>query len=194
MNTYDIDNTEEIVDNWEYPINIHDEDNLYKLLKVLASQNKRLDVEIDELYKNRFLETATGRELEKIGQLVGVIRKTGEGDRKLRTRIRAGFAASASDSTYDSFASAAISILDASPETITFRTPPETNPKVIEVEIDSSVFDNTPLTEEEIIVLLNGAISVDARVQIGQSGTFAFEGDDESLKGFNDGTWSVYVR
>jgi hypothetical protein len=100
----------------------------------------------------------------------------------------------ASDTTYDSFTSAALSILDTSPDAVEFVTPPDTPPKVIEVQLDSAVFDENPLTENELVTLLNGAVSVDARVRIKQTGTFAFAGDDDSLKGFNEGTWSVGVN
>lgn len=187
-------NIDDLVSNFEYPIDPHESDDLYKLLKVIASENQRIDIELDELYDNRFLGTATGVELEKIGDLVGVTRKTDEGDDKLRKRIRGAFAAHASDTTYDSFASAAISILDASPDTVEFVTPPDTNPKVVELQLDSSVFDQSPLTEDELIVLLNGALSIDARAKIKQTGTFAFDGDDASLEGFNEGTWSIGVN
>lgn len=191
MATIQNDNVADIVDNWDHPIDASAEDTLHSLLKVVASENRRLDVELDELYDNRFLQSATGRELEKIGDLVGVIRKNGEQDPKLRKRIRGAFAAKASDTTYDSFTSATLSILDGSPETVEFLTPPDTNPKVVQVNVDGAVFDENPLTKDELVVLLNGALSIDARAKVKESGTFAFDGDDTSLEGFNEGTWSV---
>lgn len=190
----DYDNEDDIVENWDHPIQPRESDNLRKLLEVVASENKRLDIELDALYDNRFLDTASGKELEKIADLVGVIRKNDEKDPKFRKRIRGAFAAHASDTTYDSFTSAALSILDTSPDAVEFVTPPDTPPKVIEVQLDSAVFDENPLTENELVTLLNGAVSVDARVRIKQTGTFAFAGDDDSLKGFNEGTWSVGVN
>jgi uncharacterized phage protein gp47/JayE len=191
MATIQNDNVADIVDNWDHPIDASAEDTLHSLLKVVASENRRLDVELDELYDNRFLQTATGTDLEKIGDLVGVIRKNGEQDPKLRKRIRGAFAAKASDTTYDSFTSATLSILDGSPDTVEFVTPPETNPKVVKVNVDGAVFDENPLTKDELVVLLNGALSIDARAKVNESGTFAFDGDDTSLEGFNEGTWSV---
>lgn len=187
------DNTEEIVKDWDHPIQPHETDNLYKLLEVISSENDRLDLELNELYENRFLDTATGLELEKVGDLVGVNRKTGESDGKLRKRIRGAFAAQASDTTYESFANTAISILEADLSEIEFVTPPDTPPKVVEIQLDGSVFNGIPLTKNELVILLNGAVSIDARVRIKETGTFAFDGNDSSLKGFNEGTWSVGV-
>jgi uncharacterized phage protein gp47/JayE len=187
-------NEEDIIEHWDHPIQPHESDNLYKLLEVLTSENKRIDIELDELYDNRFLDTATGTELEKMGDLVGVKRKNNESDPKLRKRIRGAFAAHASDTTYESFTSAAMSILEATPNTIDFITPPETPPKVIEAQLDSQVLEENPLTEDELIILLNGALSVDARLRIKHVGTFAFEGDNTSLEGWDAGTWSVAIN
>lgn len=188
------DNVEEIIENWDHPIQPEEEDNLYKLLTVLASENDRLDIELDSLYDNRFLSTATGKELEKIGDLVGINRKTDEGDEKLRKRIRGAFAANASDTTYESFANTTISILEGGPNTIGFVTPPESPSKTVRVEIDGSLLEQSPLTENELKILLKGALSVDANLEIQYRGTFGFEGDDDSLKGFDEGTWSVGVN
>jgi len=190
----DNNNTEDIIENWNHPIQPHESDNLYKLLKVIVSENKRLDIELDDLYDDRFLDTATGKELEKIAGLVGVIRKTGEIDSKLRKRIRGAFAANASDTTYESFTSATLSILEASPNQVTFITPPDSSPKIVEIEVDGSVIDENPLTTGELVTLLNGALSIDAKAKITENGTFGFDGDNGSLEGFNEGTWSVGVN
>lgn len=187
-------NVEDIVQNWDHPIEPNKGDNLYGLLKVVSSENKRIDIELDELYENRFLDTATGTELEKIGDLVGINRKNQETDAKLRKRIRAGFAAQGSDTTYESFTSAALSILGASADTVEFLTPPETAPKVVEAQVDGKILERNPLTEDEIIVLLNAALSIDARLQIKNTGTFAFDGEDASLEGFDKGTWSTAIN
>jgi len=187
-------NVEDIVEEWDHPIDPSGAENLHKLLSVVASENARLDVELEEIYDNRFLDTATGANLQKIGDFVGIDRKANEDDPKLRKRIRGAFAAQASDTTYNSFTSATLSILEASPNQIEFITPPETNPKVVEIQLDGSVLDASPLTENELIILLNGALSADARAQIKNIGTFAFAGDDSSLEGFNEGTWSVGVN
>lgn len=180
----------DITDNWDHTIEIASDDNLYKLLEVVGDELKRIDLEVESLYDNRFVESATGEELEKLGDLVGINRKTDEPDEKLRKRIFAGFASQASDTTYESFCTTAISILDGSSQSVEVVTPPQTQPKVVQLIVDSQVLEENPLTQDELQVLLNGAVSIDARVMITVDGTFAFEGDDSSLEGFNEGTWS----
>lgn len=188
------DNKEDIIENWDHEIQPNERDNLHKLLEVVASQNARLDVDLDEIYDNRFLGTATGNELEKIGELVGVVRKRDEPDKKLQKRIRGAFSAHASDTTYRTFTSIALSILEATPESVEFITPPESNPKQIELQLDGSILEQNPLAKEELVILLNGSVSIDAEVVINEIGTFAFAGDDDTLEGWDKGTWSVAVN
>jgi len=186
--------SDDIIDNWDGPVSLEPGDNLYKLLQVVGSENRRLDLELESLYDNRFVDTATGRELEKLGRYVGVTRKTDEKDDKLRIRINAAFASQASDTTRDSFATVALLVLDADAESVSFSSPPETEPKTVELTVDGSIIDASPLTIDEIQVLLNGALSVDAQAVIISGGGFAFAGDDASLEGFNEGTWSSTVN
>ena len=186
--------SDDIIDNWDGPVSLEPGDNLYKLLQVVGSENRRLDLELESLYDNRFVDTATGRELEKLGRYVGVTRKTDEKDDKLRIRINAAFASQASDTTRDSFATIALLVLDADAESVSFSSPPETEPKTVELTVDGSIIDASPLTIDEIQVLLNGALSVDAQAVIISGGGFAFAGDDASLEGFNEGTWSSTVN
>jgi uncharacterized phage protein gp47/JayE len=188
------DNVEDIVDNWDHSIDLREEDDLYKLLQVVARENQRIDLDIEYIYDNKFVNTATGKELEKIGELVGVRRKTAEPDTKLRKRIKGEFAVQASDTTFKQFASIALTLLETEPEGIEIHTPPETAAKVVEIQIDGSVIDDNALTKSELIDMLNRVVSIDARVNIIETGTFAFSGGDESLLGWDEGTWSVIVN
>ena len=181
---------EEIIENWDGPIPLQEDDDLYKLLKVAESENRRIDVDIQELYDNRFVGTATGKSLNKIGDLVGINRKSNEENEKLRKRIKASFAAKASDTTYNTFVKFLLNMLETDSSGIEISTPPDSNPKEIDLQIDGSILADTLLTDQEISILLNGAVSVDARVNITRGGTFAFAGDDDTLKGFDEGTWS----
>jgi phage-related baseplate assembly protein len=191
MSIIENDNAEDIIKNWDHPIQPEDSENLYKLLHVVASENRRIDVELNELYDNRFLATASGVNLEKIAELVGIVRKTNETDEKLRKRVRAGFAAKASDTTYETFATIALSITGANPASLTITTPPESGSKTVKIEIDGAVLDDLILTKDELVVLLNNALSADGLAVLTEIGSFGFDGDDASLEGFNEGTWSV---
>jgi hypothetical protein len=184
----------DIVENWKYPIPVEEKTELYKLLQVSSKENKRINLDIETIYNNRFVTSATGDELEKIGELVGVRRKTAEGDKKLRKRIRGEFAAQASDTTFETFAVAALSILDADPDNISIEKPPTTVDKVVNLYVDGGILDDNPLSNTEITDLLDRTVSAGAKVNLIETGTFAFAGDNTNLKGWDDGTWSSTIN
>lgn len=189
------DNIDDIIKNFVYPVPLAGDQNLPKLLGVLASENRRIDLEVESLYDNRFVESASGRELEKLAFEVGTRRKTDEIDDSLRRRVFGSYAAQSSDTSYDNFATAALQTLGADPAEIELTTPPDTtNPKTVELRVDGSRLDTVPLTDSEIVTLLERANSAGATVEVTASGTFAFAGDDTSLKGWDDGTWSNIIE
>lgn len=185
--------SKDIAENWDHQIPISKEHDLYKLLEASALENDRIGLNIESIYDGRFIESARGRELEKIGELVGTRRKNGEGDLKLRKRIRAEFAAQASDTTYEMFASAVLSILETDKNSVTIIKPPDSVDKVITLELDGGVIDDSPFTRTEISSLLDRTVSAGAKVNIVEKGTFAFAGNDDTLKGWNEGTWSSTI-
>lgn len=184
----------DIVENWDHEIEIHEESNHAKLLEVVGKENKRLDLDIERVYDSKFIRTATGTELEKIGSFVGIKRKNGEGDDKLQKRIEAEFVAQASDTTYSSFASAVLFILEAEANTTNIITPPQAPRKSVTVEVDGSIIADNPLTKTELANLLDKCVSAGGKVNLIETGTFAFAGDDPTLEGWDEGTWSVIVE
>lgn len=192
--TFVHDNVDDLIGNFEYPRPTTRDPNLYALLGVTATENERLDLDIESLYDQRFLDSATGRELEKIGAEVGEDRQSGETDAHYRARIKAAYGALASDATFDDLAATARNTLDAGPSEISILSANETSEdKVVQLSVDGALFDNSPLTASELAEYLSDAVSADARVEIVVGGTFAFDGDNTSLKGFDDGTWSSTV-
>lgn len=90
----------DLVERWPYDFqHIGTGDKLYEYLGVYANELRRIDVFIDELYEQRFLKTATGRELEKLAAEIKVTRQPGETDDSLRFRARLRKAIAASDGT-----------------------------------------------------------------------------------------------
>lgn len=89
-----------IIDEWPYKFqHIDDTDPLYDFLTPFAQEYRQIDVFIDELYEQRFIETATNEELEKIAAGVGIHRRDSEDDDSLRFRTRLRYIAAASDGT-----------------------------------------------------------------------------------------------
>lgn len=189
------DNIDDVTEEWPLPdaIPLYDGTEPYRFLTVLASELQRLDIEIEEVYDDRFLQTASGEELDKIAALVEATRKSNESDQKFRKRIQAIFTARASDTTYDSVASLVLMLLDADASTITINRPPTTADTQITVDAPSTVVDDSIFTESEITSLIEDALPAGHSATITKSGTFAFAGDDSNLEGWNEGTWSTSV-
>lgn len=185
-------NTDDVIDALDFPRPYNSDPHLYDLLSVLTSEHRRIDLDAEQLYDQRFIETATSRELEKIAFEVGVQRRDGETDEHLRKRVYGAYIAQSSDATYDTFAEAIIQLLDASDGQFTIETPPTTAAKTVEITIDAAVIDASPLTNTEIESILEDIISVDGTVNLIVGGTFGFDGDPDN-EGFNEGTWSGAV-
>lgn len=100
--------TPDIIDRWPYEFQRIPDDGTagltqYNYLSAYATELRRIDVFIDELYEQRFVESATSRELEKLALPVDVTRKVNETDDQLRYRAQLGKAIAASDGTPKDF-------------------------------------------------------------------------------------------
>lgn len=187
---FEHNNIDDLIDNFDYPKPLNSNPTIYGLLGVFGEETNRLDLDIEHLYDQRFLDTATGNELRKLAEEVGLKRRDEETDEHLRRRIYAEYAVHRSDTTYDQFASAIQNITGASDTQVDITTPPNTsNNKVVDVTLPLNVIDGSPLAGSEIREYLSKALSVDARAEVFIEGTFGFVGDEDN-KGFNNGTWS----
>jgi hypothetical protein len=191
MTTFKHDNIEDIQQAFDYPTPVGVDDDMTALLGVLASENRRLDLDIESLYDNRFIESATGRELEKLAFEVGVRRKTGESDEKLRKRVCGAYCAQASNGTFDEVADIVMRLVDADPIQVIINTPPDVSPGTVQIGIDGASIDESPLTIDEIKEILEQSTTAGRPIDIYITGTFAFDGDNAALEGFNEGTWST---
>lgn len=89
-----------LVEHWPYDFQYIERDSeFWDYLGAYVSQLHRIDVMIDELYEQRFLESATTTELEKLALEVGITRRENENDEELRFRARLRKAVAASDAT-----------------------------------------------------------------------------------------------
>lgn len=184
------DNVDDVVDAWDLPVPPTAGNNIHDLLSVLVSELQRTDTDIEGIYGDRFLDTATGKELGKIGDPVDATRQTGESDDHFRQRIQSIYGARSSDATYDAFAQITLSVLDAGPSDVSLDVPPQPLDATVTVQADSQTISNSPFTESEITDLLQESVTAGHDVVIEKTGTFAFDGDDGALEGFDQGTWS----
>lgn len=142
--------TLDVVERWPYDFqNINRDDDLYAYLGVYANELQRLDAFLDELYEQRYVATATGRELEKLGAEVGVTRRSGEGDDSYALRVALGKAIAASDGTANDIATIlgivfTDDVLEASSVEHLEGDP------ITQFTIPSDAIDDIPLTRQQL--------------------------------------------
>lgn len=163
-----------------------------RLVEVLAAAYYRLDTDIDQLRRDRYLETATGVELDRRANPLGVDRPAGEGDAKFRRRALAGRARALSRASFDDFARVCLAALNADPDEVSITKNYDLHPGAIIVSATSDVFVSSPFAKDEIIDLLEGALPMDRRVRLQEADAFQFsvDGQSQTGSGFSDGFWT----
>lgn len=167
-------------DEWDSGIRFDENSSTHALIEALLSQTNRIDDELDDIYHQQHIDTATGGQLERIGDLVDVQRQSGESDEKLRSRIKAEFAQGTADATFDDFVEFTAAALNTSVQNITLRNDYPADPATVSVIVDANLFDNTGFTVSELAELFGGGVPAGHEVKIIERGTFRVKTDGTS--------------
>jgi len=174
-------------------VEIDADDPLAALLRTLVSQLHRVDAEIDVLFDERFIDSATGRELELLGANVGVSRRTGEADAAFRARVRAGYQVATSDGSFDTVAQIILTLLDVNSANVSLSGPPSTKGGFGDVTLPSAAIDDSALDVAEIAATLTAAAPLGHSVRVVTDESFAFAQEDGSDpatgEGWGQGKW-----
>ena len=177
-----------IRDNWPYDRVVPTEDEaIYDLLGVLETEYDRVDVELDELQEQRFIETATTNELEKLASEVGVVRQTGESDKRFRFRTIIAKAVTRSSGNIYELAQLLKILFGEDVENITLSV--ETDKPVVLLTLTDFMIQDVPVTQSVLEDLLSQVLPSSDNLNIVLSDSFAFEGDSPA-GGFNEGEWA----
>ncbi len=166
-----------------------------RMVETLATIYHRIDVDIGQMREDRYIETATGRELDRRATPLGAERPTGESDDVFRRRALAARARSTSTTTFEDFADAVLTTLDAEPSDVELKVDYVDELGAVIVRADSSVLDESPFSESEIKNLLDGAVPAGRRVVLRKTDGFQFSDPgttgSKSGKGFGQGQWTA---
>jgi uncharacterized protein YciU (UPF0263 family) len=172
-------NISEAASEWESSIDFSKNSNTYGLVRALLAETERIDDDIEDIYEQQHINSATGEELEQFGALVNVDRQTGESDDRYRARIKASFRASTMGTTYDQFAEFCSTVLNTDIQNINFRTNYEARPGIINVGTAPSVYDDLDLTNEEVRDVLGSGVPAGHEVRVLEGGTFRLKEDGQ---------------
>lgn len=164
----------------EQPIHaLRDDEPLADLLRTVLTELDDLDDEIATVFDGRFIETATGDELDFLASTVNIQRKTDETDERLRRRVRGVYEAAQSTGTYEDVAQVALFVLDADPEQVNLDPARETvDPATAVVEVEDAVINDSPFTEAEIERLLRRSAVGGHRLTLQRSNVFTWGDPD----------------
>lgn len=173
-------NIAEAESEWDSPIEFSENSNTHRLIEALLTEADRVDTNLENIYEQQHVDSATGKELDQFGELVNVERKTGEGDDKYRARIKAAFRASTMGATFDQFVEFCANILNTDITNLNFRTNYGARPATVNVGADPSVYDSVNLTDAEVRDLLGEGVPAGHEVRVLEGGTFRLIADGQT--------------
>jgi hypothetical protein len=173
-------NITEAEQQWESAIDFSPRSNTYKLFRALLSVSERIDNDLEEIYEQTHINSATGSELDQFGELVDVDRETGEGDDRYRARIKAAFRASTIGTTFDQFTEFAATVLNTNLSNLNFATQYKADPGTVRVGASPEVYDQLNITEQDAKELLGRGVPAGHEVIILEGGTFRLKADGDT--------------
>lgn len=179
-------NISEAVAEWDSAIEFAPSSTMYRLVDALLSEADRTDEDLEEIYEQQHIDSATGDDLDQFGRLVDVDRQTGESDNKYRARIKASFRASTISTTWDEYVEFAATVLSTDIDNLNFRTNYGAQPATVNVGAQSDVYSSLDLTAQEAANLLERGVPAGHEVNLLEGGTFRLKVDgtnDDASKG-----------
>lgn len=165
-----------------------------QLVDVLAQQYYRFDSDVDQLRHDRYVETATGTELDRLGREFNTDRPAGEKDDAFRNRVKAGRARARSTTTWPDFARFTLDVLDADPSDVQLSIDYDDELGSVIVGVTTNIIDEAPFGEETIKTFLEATIPGSRRVALRRRDGFQFSlpstTDEKSGAGFGQGVWT----
>lgn len=173
-------NISEAESQWDSPIDFGPKSNTYALFEALLSEVDRIDGELESIYEQQHIDSATGEELDQFGRLVDTDRQTNESDDRYRARIKAAFRASTMGATFDQFVEFCAAVLSTNIGNLNFRTNYGSDPAVVRVGADPSVYDTLNLTNTDVKELLGRGVPAGHEVIVLEGGTFRLKSDGQT--------------
>lgn len=143
----------------------------YEYLGVFAAEMRYIDEQINELYDQRFIQSASGRELEKLGAPLGITKREGESEASFRYRVRLGKAIAASSGTAQDI-EAIIRIAFGEDAMANIDVTNVDSEPVTQFAVPQPYIDETPLTRVELQDELARSFPCGHDVQVITSDTF----------------------
>ncbi|AIY89880.1 hypothetical protein [Geoglobus acetivorans] len=163
--------------------------NNYKLLKILDSEFSNIELEAENVRNAHFVDYASGKSLDYIGQLFNVRRQQGETDEHFRARIKIAFSKLTEMTTIKDIKEVVASALKTKTSRVRVLDRYDIEPALFEVWVWLQDLNNAGLTIQELKDLLQAIKPAGVRLDTKQFGTFTYRSINDvsdPTKGYND--------
>jgi len=165
-----------------------------RLVGILSGLLYRVEITTEQLKNERYVETATGIELDRRGREFNVDRPAGEGDRAFRQRVKAARGRARSTTTWPDFARLTLDVLEADPNDVNLSIDYSDELGSVIVEVSTKLIDEAPFDEAIIKSFLEATLPGSRRVALRRRDGFQFSlpstTDEKSGAGFGQGVWT----
>lgn len=155
-------------------------------LNTLTDEHEQEYAAIREIESQRYVDTARGGPLEKIGSLFDITRNIGETDEHLRRRIKLQLPIHTTSATLDEILEDSTMLLDCNVEEIRLYETFDFEPARFDVFVKERVLRNADVTAEEYVNLLKAVKSAGVRVVATIGKQFTYRSEYEAGLGIND--------
>lgn len=157
-----------------------------KFLKTLAFEFEDWIEARNDVHLARFIDTADGVELDRIGEFVDVQRRGGETDDHYRARLKVEFHRRVGSGTIDDVIKTSALLLDTSRSNITVTEDFDTEVARFDVEVPTHVIGSSGVSVDEYGQLLENVRAAGVRVVAKSKGSFTYRSESDFKNGVND--------
>jgi|Deesub1362A_J573_1020465.scaffolds.fasta_scaffold00761_31 predicted nucleotidyltransferase component of viral defense system len=180
---------EDLVSKLSTAFNKMSDSNNYKLLSVIDSEFQNIEQTIGDIENAHFVDFATGKNLDYIGQLFNVSRRQNETDEHYRARIKITFSKLTDIATIKDVKEVVAATLNTETSRIEVRDLYDLEPAYFDIWVFLQDLNNAGLTVEELKDLLQAIKPAGVRLEAKQYGTFTPRSSSDvsdSTKAYND--------
>lgn len=164
-----------------------------KLLEVILEEFEREHQVIDAILSGRYIDDATGAQLNKIGEFWQVERRDQEGDDLYRARIKAQFPRHTSRATIDEVIEASATLLDTHPQRFDIHENFDIEPARFDIVVEEIALHDAGVSIDDYQQLIQDIkpAGVKAVATIGSQFTYRSHSDfddgvNDANKGYDD--------
>lgn len=155
-------------------------------LNTLTEEPEEEYAAIREIEAQRYVDTARGGPLERIGSLFNITRNIGETDEHLRRRIKLQLPIHTTSATLDEILEDSTMLLDCDVEEIRLYETFDFEPARFDVFVEEKVLHDADVTVDEYVELLRAVKAAGVRVSATIGKQFTYRSAYEAELGIND--------